>query len=101
MKAVAKELGQEVLRPVSMEDVVKSIPTIREKVGDRAILRSVHFQGDNARVGKQVEALESGTFQGCLGMVIVITSYSIHYTKLYELQLGFSSSPTSRCHLLQ
>ncbi len=70
MKAVAKELGQEVLRPVSMEDVVKSIPTIREKVGDRAILRSVHFQGDNARVVKQVEALESGNFQGFLGMVI-------------------------------
>lgn len=70
MKAVAKELGHDVLRPASMADVVKSIPAIREKVGDRAILRSIHFQGDNARVVKEVEALESGNFQGFLGMVI-------------------------------
>lgn len=70
MKAVAKELGHEVLRPATMEDVVKSIPAIREKVGDRAILRAIHFEGDNARVVKQVDALESGDFQGFLGMVI-------------------------------
>ena len=70
MKAVAAELGQEVLRPLSMEDVVKGIPSIREKVGDRAILRAIHFQGDNARVVEQVEALEAGKFQEFLGMVI-------------------------------
>ncbi|PKQ62806.1 galactokinase [Labilibaculum filiforme] len=70
MKAVAKELGQEVLRPLSMEDVVKGIPTIREKVGDRAILRSMHFQGDNARVVDQVAALEANEFQKFLGLVI-------------------------------
>lgn len=62
MKSVAKELGQEVLRPLSMEDIVKGIPTIREKVGDRALLRSIHFQGDNARVVDQVKALEDGKF---------------------------------------
>ena len=62
MKSVAKELGQEVLRPLSMEDVVKGIPTIREKVGDRALLRSIHFQADNARVVEQVAALEGGKF---------------------------------------
>ncbi|MCU4175632.1 galactokinase [Carboxylicivirga sp. N1Y90] len=70
MKAVAKELGHEVLRPLSMEDVVKGIPTIREKVGDRAILRAIHFQGDNARVVEQVAALEANKFQDFLGMVV-------------------------------
>ncbi len=70
MKAVAKELGHEVLRPLSMENVIKGIPSIREKVGDRAILRSIHFQADNARVVNQVEALEAGKFQEFLGMVI-------------------------------
>ena len=70
MKAVAKELGQEVLRPLSMEDVIKGIPTIREKVGDRAILRSMHFQGDNARVVDQVAALEANEFEKFLGLVI-------------------------------
>ncbi len=70
MKSVAKELGKEVLRQVSMEDVVEAIPGIRKKVGDRAILRSFHFQRDNARVLDQVAALESDDFQGFLKMVI-------------------------------
>ncbi len=70
MKSVAKELGQEVLRPLSMEDVVKGIPTIREKVGDRAILRSIHFQADNARVVEQVAALEGNEFDKFLELVI-------------------------------
>jgi len=70
MKSVANELGQDVLRPLSMEDVVKGIPTIREKVGDRALLRSIHFQADNSRVVDQVEALESGKFDKFLEMVV-------------------------------
>jgi galactokinase len=81
MKAVAKELGHEVLRPLSMEDVVKGIPTIREKVGDRAILRSIHFQGDNARVVDQVAALEANDFQKFLGMVIESGNSSYMYNQ--------------------
>ncbi len=81
MKAVAKELGQEVLRPLSMEDVVKGIPTIREKVGDRAILRAIHFQSDNARVVDQVAALEADKFQEFLGMVIDSGSSSYMYNQ--------------------
>ncbi|MFV0505176.1 MAG: galactokinase [Bacteroidales bacterium] len=70
MKSVAKELGHEVLRPLSMQDVVKNIPSIREKVGDRALLRSMHFQGDNARVVEEVEALETNNFEGFLSLVV-------------------------------
>ena len=70
MKSVAKELGKEVLRQVTLEDVLKVAPEIREKVGDRAILRSIHFHGDNARVVDQVAALENGDFDGFLKMVI-------------------------------
>lgn len=70
MKSVAQELGKEVLRQVTLEDVVKATPQIREKVGDRALLRSFHFQGDNARVVEQVAALENGDFESFLKMVI-------------------------------
>ncbi|TLX74655.1 galactokinase [Labilibacter sediminis] len=70
MKSVAKELGQEVLRPLSMEDVVKGIPEVREKVGDRALLRSIHFQADNARVVEQVDCLENGKFDKFLELVV-------------------------------
>ena len=70
MKAVAAELGAKVLRQVSLEQVIQVAPKIREKVGDRAILRAIHFQGDNQRVVDQVAALERNDFQSFLGMVV-------------------------------
>jgi len=70
MKAVASELGAKVLRQVSLEQVIDIIPKIRQKVGDRAILRAIHFQGDNQRVVDQVTALERNDFKAFLGMVV-------------------------------
>jgi len=70
MKAVAAELGAKVLRQVSLEQVLQIIPEIRNKVGDRAILRAIHFQGDNQRVVDQVKTLEKNDFKAFLGMVV-------------------------------
>ncbi len=70
MKAVASELGAKVLRQVTMEQVIEIIPKIRNKVGDRAILRAIHFQGDNQRVADQVAALERNDFKAFLAMVV-------------------------------
>ena len=57
MKAVAKALGNDVLRPVNEAALVEKIPALRETVGDRAILRALHFLGENERVEKQKNAL--------------------------------------------
>jgi galactokinase len=70
MKAVASELGAKVLRQVSLDQVIEIIPKIRGKVGDRAILRAIHFQGDNQRVVDQVAALERNDFKAFLGMIV-------------------------------
>jgi len=70
MKAVAAELGASVLRQVTIEQVLQIAPKIREKVGDRAILRAIHFQGDNQRVVDQVAALERNDFKAFLAMVV-------------------------------
>jgi galactokinase len=70
MKAVAAELGAKVLRQVSLDQVLEITPKIREKVGDRAILRAIHFQQDNQRVVDQVAALEKNDFKAFLGMVV-------------------------------
>ena len=40
----------------------ENIAKIREKTGDRAVLRAIHFFSDHERVGKQVEALKKGDF---------------------------------------
>jgi len=54
---------------------VDAIPEFREKTGDRAILRAYHFQWDNHRVVKQVEALEQYDFLAFVQLVIG-SSYS-------------------------
>ena len=70
MKSVAAELGVDVLRKVTLKQIVEKIPEIRKKTGDRAILRAYHFQGDNQRVVDQVAALENNDFDSFLKMVI-------------------------------
>ena len=70
MKSVASALGVTVLREVSLAQIVEAIPALRNKTGDRAILRAYHFQGDNQRVVKQVEALEKNDFPTFLQLVI-------------------------------
>ena len=70
MKAVAAVLGAQVLREVTLEQIVDKIPEIRKITGDRAILRAYHFQGDNQRVVDQVAALEKNDFQAFLKMVV-------------------------------
>ncbi len=69
MKAVAHELGAKVLRQVTLDQIIEAIPKMRSRVGDRAILRAIHFQGDNQRVVDQVEALEKNDFKSFLDMV--------------------------------
>ena len=69
MKGVAKQFGKEVLREVSMEQIINDLPKLRGKVTDRALLRALHFEGDNARVAEQVAVLEKGDFNAFLQMV--------------------------------
>lgn len=60
MKRVANHFGKEVLREVGVLDVIKAIPQLREKYGDRSVLRALHFFTENERVQKEVNALKWG-----------------------------------------
>lgn len=62
MESVASYFGKNVLRETDEAEFYKNIPEIREKFGDRAVLRAIHFFGDNDRVVSEVEALRSGNF---------------------------------------
>lgn len=70
MKSVASEFGAKVLREVTLEQIIENIPKIRNKEGDRALLRAYHYYGENQRVVKQVEYLEKYDFKSFLNMVI-------------------------------
>ncbi|RKY81545.1 galactokinase [candidate division KSB1 bacterium] len=59
MKQVARFFGKEVLREVSIDQILSSFNQIRESLSDRALLRALHFLNENDRVANQVEALRS------------------------------------------
>ena len=87
MKSVAALFGKNFLREISKEDVLKNISLVREKCGDRALLRALHFFDENVRVEKEASALESGNFQAFLDQVNASGDSSYKY-----LQNIFSSS---------
>lgn len=60
MKQVAAHFGKEVLREISLDQLIAAIPELRTKTGDRAIMRAIHFINENERVAAQAKALENG-----------------------------------------
>ncbi len=79
MRSVARELGAEVLSEADEEEFYRSIPALRKKLGDRAVLRAIHFYTDCHRVEEQVAALERGDFDRFLRLV----SSSGHSSYMY------------------
>ena len=69
IKQVCAYFGKEVLSQIPEEDFYAAIPALRKTCPDRAILRSVHFYQDNARVPQQVAALREGNFDRFLQLV--------------------------------
>ncbi len=69
IRAVANWFGKEVLTQIEESDFYANIPALRQACGDRAVMRCIHFYQDNARVTKQVAALEEGDFEGFLELI--------------------------------
>lgn len=79
MKLVAKYFGKKVLRDVSANDVLENIHNLREKLGDRCVLRALHFICENERVQKEVRALKSGNIGAFLENVKASGNSSFKY----------------------
>ena len=69
MKKVAAFFKKNVLREVEEEEFFREIPGLRSILGDRPVLRALHFFEEEKRVEKQVEALEQGDFPRFLELV--------------------------------
>lgn len=69
MEAVAAHFGKKVLREVPREDFIKELPAVREKLGDRAVLRAFHFYHDNERAILEAKALKENRFEDFLALV--------------------------------
>ena len=66
MKAVCEYFGKDVVTEIPEADFYAAIPALREKCGDRAVMRVIHEYNENRRVPQQVACLESGDFEGFL-----------------------------------
>ncbi len=69
MKKVAEFFGKDFLREADPEEFYKNISVIRDKCGDRPVLRALHFFEEEKRVELEVAALQAGDFQGFLSNV--------------------------------
>ncbi|MDR1353642.1 MAG: galactokinase [Treponema sp.] len=83
MNAVAAFLGKKVLRECYKSQVMEKAAEIRKRIGDRAILRALHFFSENNRVTDMKEALErtNSLFdpyerQGALGRYLSLVNES-------------------------
>ena len=79
MKAVAATFGKAVLRDVNEADVIAKIPELRTAVGDRAVLRALHFYEENRRVAKQKAALRAGNLDAFFADVLASGRSSFCY----------------------
>lgn len=69
MGAVAAACGGKVLREVPEALFYEKLPALRRELGDRAVLRAVHFYGDDARAAAEAKALEARDFARFLALV--------------------------------
>ncbi|KAA3614664.1 MAG: galactokinase [Calditrichaeota bacterium] len=69
MKSVAEALDSTVCREIEYEELITEIKSLRNQIGDRALLRATHFLAESERVWDQVRALKTGNFQEFLNLV--------------------------------
>ncbi|NMP37753.1 MAG: galactokinase [Clostridiales bacterium] len=70
MCSVAQALGGETLRDISKEKFDDNFVKLRLLLGDRALLRSMHFFKENERVALEAQALEKNDFSAFKKLVI-------------------------------
>ena len=66
MKSVAAFFGQATLRGITESELIANAPVLRRTVGDRALLRALHFVRENGRVTAQAAALKKGDLSAFL-----------------------------------
>lgn len=69
MHAVADIFGLPSLRKLTMDKLIRKSAEIRDKAGDRALLRAMHFIAENERADEMASTLEAGKLKRYLKLV--------------------------------
>ncbi|MHB1485492.1 MAG: galactokinase [Saccharofermentanales bacterium] len=101
MKKVAEYFGKTVLRDVEMAEFFGSLPSLRQTVSDKAILRAMHYFADDEKVILQADALKKndiGTFlqlvneSGISSWTCLQNIYSLKFPEEQPIALGLALS---------
>jgi galactokinase len=92
MRSVAAAFGKEVLCEVDEDEFYRSIADLRKTLGDRAVMRAIHYFTDCHRVEQQVEALEKHHFDKFLRLV----SSSGHSSYMYLQNVDTYRDPANQ-----
>ena len=69
MKAVARFFGRDVLCGLTKDEIIDRTGELRKVVGDRAVLRALHFISENERVCRISEYIAKGDIKGFLSVI--------------------------------
>lgn len=69
MESIAEQFGKAVLRDVDENEFYSSIPELRKKCSDRAVMRAAHFFAENRRAVLEADALSEGNMENFLALV--------------------------------
>lgn len=93
MQAVAKELGANVLSEVPADKVYAAIPQLRKVLGDRAVLRAMHYYAEEVFVASRARALDAGNMDAFLSLTNLSGKSSAMY--LQNVSVGGSADQPS------
>ena len=81
MEAVAAYFDKPVLREVDESAFYADIAGVREKLGDRAVLRAIHFFADSRRAGALCSAIREDRFEDFLELIVAGGHSSFEYNQ--------------------
>ena len=95
MESVAAVFGKSCLRETDEQEVMANMALVREKCGERACLRAMHFYNDNRRVEKEATALRNGDFDTFKQLVIESGNSSYMYNQNVFVKIKDAGQPVS------
>ncbi len=81
MESVAEYFGKKVLRECEKKDVIANAGDISKKLSERAVIRALHFYGENEKVVLQAEALGRNDFEAFKELIIASGRSSYMYNQ--------------------
>ena len=95
MEMVAEYFGKKVLREVDKAEVIANAGAIAKAVSPRAVIRALHYYGENEKVVLQADALSKNDFEAFKKLIIESGFSSYMYNQNVYTQKTGADQPLS------